>query len=140
MSLIIELEFEIAALLLDVRDDLLTIGRIADHEILLLAESIDQNVITTTTMFIADQRVAALPVTHSMDLTGADAVETPTRILSVESESPHVGDIEETAAVAGLVMLLEDRSIADGEFPTGIVDHLTAEAIVKLGEWSPCGP
>jgi hypothetical protein len=72
-----------------------------------------------------------------MDLSSAQTIETSTGIGPVKSESAHMRDIEEPSAGPGLMMLFENRAVANGKFPSGIVDHLAAESIMELGERSP---
>jgi hypothetical protein len=75
-----------------------------------------------------------------MNLTCAESVQATTGILPVKSEPAHVRDIEKASTRPGLVVLFDDRTVSNGKFPPGIVDHLAAESIMELGKRSPCGP
>jgi hypothetical protein len=55
-------------------------------------------------------------------------------VFAGEAEAAHVGDVEEAAAVASLIVFVDDRAIEKGHFPAGEIYHLGFCGNVKIVE------
>ena len=132
--LVHEVEFQIAAHLLEVIEQLAAVGRIADQEVLLVAHPADNGVVPAPPLLVEHERVTALAHGHPQDPAGADAIQEPLGVGTVDAEPSHVRDVEHAPACADLAMLIDDGAVEDGHRPARELHHLGALLDVEVVE------
>src|SRR5207247_2638725 len=112
---------------------LLSIRCIDDDEITFLA-SIDDEVVDDAPVLIAEQVVLRLPDPELVNLVGHQTLKEPLRRLTGESESTHVGDVEDARDLTHGEMLVADRAVLLWHLPPAEIHHPAAERKVAVEE------
>ena len=87
---VFELEDEVAADVGEVFDELVPVCGVADHEVVVVGVSVDEDVIAAAAAFVADDGIAGHAVLHAPDLPGAGVVEEFAGVAPGEGEAAHV--------------------------------------------------
>src|SRR5262249_47970476 len=85
--------------------------------------------------FVTDQRIAAGADFLVADFARHDPIKKLLRVRPRKINPPHVRDIEDAAAAARLLVLLDDRAVDDGHFPSREVNHPSAGGDMKFVKW-----
>ena len=113
-------------ILLHVGEVLFAVRRVDDHEVRLLAELVDDQIVDGAAVFMAHDAVAHAPGLHVGEIVCEQVIQAGKRTGAGEEHLAHMRDVEQPAGVAHGVMLGDHARILNGQQIAGEGDDLAA--------------
>ena len=106
--------------------DGVTVARVWDVEVALLAEAVDDVVVDDAALFVAGHAVLGAPPAELAHVGAEYPAHERARARPADEEPTHMGNVEDPHLLADGVDLFQDGCVLHGHVPTGEGDHARA--------------
>ncbi len=132
---VIERDLAPLGVLLEMRDDLGPVARVADdQEVLLVARN--DHVVEHTALLVADVTVARSTDLELLDVSRADELQERLGVVSADEQTPHVRHVEDAAGGTRVQVFLLHAPVHDRHLPTTKINQTCPQTLVCVEQ---CG-